>query len=119
MEGEFRLAPGAGVGDDANQGAGLGVEAGAGPQRAEHGLLHEVEKLLHDRIAVDAARRLLDLGITHQLPPHRIALAIELAFGHLGLLAEVSSRPSCRAGPDAGNRLRLWPFTLRWCYLAP
>src|SRR5207248_11787419 len=86
MQRQLRLAAGAGIGHDAKQRPRFEVEARAGPERAKYGLLYEFEELLHDGVAVDAARRLLDLDIAHQLPPHRIALAIELALGHFGLL---------------------------------
>ena len=70
MQAEFGLAAGGGVGDDADQGAGLQIETGPRPQRAEYGLGRHVDEFLHDRVAVDLASRALDRCVAHELPPH-------------------------------------------------
>src|SRR5262249_50672282 len=71
MEGELRLAAGAGVGDDADQGARLIVEAGPGPQRAEYVLDRDIDEFLHHRVAVDTFGARFDRSIAHQPPPLR------------------------------------------------
>jgi len=82
---ELRLAAHAGIGDDADQRAQLGVDPGTRPQRAEHGLGRDIDEFFHHWVAVDFARRFLDRSITHQLPPHRRALFVKFALRHLTL----------------------------------
>src|SRR5579872_6335895 len=117
MQGEFRLAARAGVGDDADQRAGFRVEAGPGPQRAEHGLGGDIDEFLHHRIAVDSLGRGLDRGIAHQLPAHLGAFLVQLAFRHLTLsrwiCGTILPRPSDpvtprKQGSRGSPRCRPW-----------
>src|SRR5438552_1769536 len=85
---EFRLAAGAGVGNDADQRPRFVVEPGPGPEIAEDVLNRDIEEFLHYRVAVDTLPGGFDCGPAHQLPPLRHPLLVKLALRHLVLSSE-------------------------------
>jgi hypothetical protein len=54
VDSQLGISPGCGVGDHAHERAGLEVEAGPRPERAEHRLSGDVDERLHDGVAVHA-----------------------------------------------------------------
>jgi hypothetical protein len=82
MQAQLGLAPGRDVGDDADQCSGFQIEAGPGPQRAEHRFGRHVDELFHDRVAVDLPSGTLDRRVAHQLAPHCRPFSIKFALRH-------------------------------------
>ena len=94
MDLELGLVGGGRVGDDADQRAGLQIEPGPRPQRAEHGLGSHVDEIAHHRVRIILLVGPLDELVAEQRPAQCRALAIRLALAH-GILpgAMVACRP--------------------------
>jgi hypothetical protein len=82
MDGELGLAAHHRIGNDHDQGAGLQVEAGAGPERAEDVLDRDLAELLHDGIVIDGGVHAVGEGLAHELAAHGAAGGGAGVFGH-------------------------------------
>ena len=95
MDLEFGVAARRRVGDDADEGTGLDVEAGAGPKGAEDRLRDDVDEALGRRALGVIGCVLLEILGAAQLLAHRKALFIKLTLRH----HQISSTPARQAHP--------------------
>src|SRR5262245_17180919 len=78
------MSPRGRVGNDADQGTRLDVQAGPGPKGAEYGLGRDLDELLHHGVAVIFALVALKIRLAPEPPAHGFTFPIELACGHGG-----------------------------------